>query len=134
MTFNKTIRGYKGKNESSKNIEENAFRQDELKSISNFINSVCRHKTEQDNLHVHNHHLRIEFVDFGAVPETIQINLDSQDWKGIDMNCSILMPSLDYFLGVVVKIHDKIFSFINDEKDYKEKVFELYDDKWGAAS
>lgn len=133
VIFNAQVNGYSGKGMkelSSKDIEQDNLDDGELKRLSNFINSVCKHKLEGNNLHVHNHHLMVDFVDFGGIQAQNQIYVDHQDWKAVDVNTTILMPSLFYFIDIVVRVHNKIFSFINENDKYKQKMFELYNDEW----
>jgi hypothetical protein len=124
------VKRLKNKGESSNDIENGVLTSNELKSLSDFINSVCKHKTERNNLHVHNHHLKIEFVDFNAIERENQIRIDSQNWENVNENTSILIPSLNYFLNLVIQINNKILSYINNDNNYKEKMVELYCDEW----
>lgn len=132
VSVNKQIRGLNSKKDSANNLEDGVLDEGILKLISDFINSICKHKTEKDNLHVHNHHLVIEFEDFGCATHDNQLSLASQDWSHMNRETTILVPRLALFIDVLVVIHDKFFAFINGEKDYRDKMFELYNDAWAS--
>lgn len=120
---------HKKKENASICFSQDHFAEDELKNLSNFINSITKHKSERRNLHVINHHRKVVFEDFGAEPVANQIRLDKQDWDTIDKNTTILMPSLKYLVGVVVRLHQKLALLLSDEK-YRNKVYEYYADEF----
>lgn len=133
VTLDKYVKEYKGKKDATTHIEKGYFYENELKAISEFINSVCKHKTERDNLHVHNHHLKIEFVDFGNGEQANQIRLNNQDWTAVNKETTILMPQLMYFINVVVRLDKRFDSLLKTEVGYKEKLFALYADEWHSS-
>jgi len=130
VMLNKKILNLNGKNDASRDLENGILSTNELKDLSHFINTVCKHKTENNNLHVHNHHLTIEFVDFGITEHENQIRLGSQDWTMINKDTTILIPQLNYFIDVVIKTNDKVLTHIKENVDYKTKLFTIYADEW----
>lgn len=126
VCLNKNILKLKDKNESSRSIEHMILDEYELKNISDFINSVCKHKTQNQNFHINNHHLVIEFEDFGKVKKSNQISLKSQDWKNSNLTTTILISRLSYFIEVIIKIQNKIIENIQCNPIYKENLFNLY--------
>ena len=86
----------------------------EIDSFFEFVNKVCKHKTNE--IHLHNHHLPIGFEDCEAsyiykgkniLQKPISIaNLDLKESDGI------LIPKLSYFIQVILKCYislDKLF-------------------------
>lgn len=61
---------------SRQNLEEGILVKGTLNSIAGYVNTVFKHKTEQGNLHVYNHHLRFEFEDFGDREHEHQVNVN----------------------------------------------------------
>ncbi len=132
VTLNKAVTGVARKALSSRHLESGILGDKELTHISEFINSVCKHKLENNNLHVHNHHLKYEFVDFGAINENNQIRLDQQNWAAMNQDTSILMPSLLYFINVVCRLYHQLDHFIKNEPGYKDNLIARYADDWKA--
>jgi len=130
VMLNKQILNLKGKNDASRDLESGTFANNELKELSEFINSVCKHKTENNNLHVHNHHLTIEFVDFGINEHENQIRLGKQDWKIMNKDTTILIPKLNYFIDVIIKTNNKVLTYIDEDINYKDKLLDIFADKW----
>lgn len=130
VMLNKQILNLDRKKEASRDLENGILTANELKELSQFINTVCKHKTENNNLHVHNHHLLIEFNDLGATEHDNQIRLNNQDWTSINQDTTILIPSLKYFIDLVIKTNNKILHYINNNAEYKNKLLELYADEW----
>jgi len=130
VMLNKQVLNLPNKKDSSRDLENGIFMTDELKDLSEFINTVCKHKAERDNLHVHNHHLVVEFVDFGAIEHENQIRLNNQDWSTINQNTTILMPSLKYFTELVRKTNDQVLNYVNSRSGYKMDMLKLYSDQW----
>lgn len=130
VMLNKQILELEGKKEAGKDLENGILKANELKGLSQFINTVCKHKTENNNLHVHNHHLKIEFMDFGGGEHDNQISLNQQDWKVINRDTTILLPHLNYFIELVIKVNNKVLQYINNSIDYKKKLLEMYADEW----
>jgi hypothetical protein len=134
ITLDKNVKEYNGKKDATAHIEIGYFGEGELKAISEFINSVCKHKTERDNLHIHNHHLKIEFVDFGDKEHENQIRLNNQDWTTINKNTTILIPELSYFIKVIIRLNKRFDNLLKTEDGYKERLFALYADEWPSSS
>ena len=134
ITLDKNVKEYNGKKDATAHIEIGYFGEGELKAISEFINSVCKHKTERDNLHIHNHHLKIEFVDFGDKEHENQIRLNNQDWTTINKNTTILIPELSYFIQVIIRLNKRFDNLLKTEDGYKERLFALYADEWPSSS
>ena len=130
IMLNKQILNLDGKKDACTDLENGILASNELKDLSQFINTVCKHKTENNNLHVHNHHLLIEFIDFGSTEHNNQIRLNNQDWTSINTDTTILIPTLNYFIELVIKTNNKILDYINNRADYKTKLLELYEDDW----
>jgi len=130
VMLNKQILNLPGKKEASRDLEKGILASNELKELSQFINTVCKHKTENDNLHVHNHHLQIEFIDLGADKHENQIRLNNQEWTSINHDTTILIPPLNYFIDLIIKANNKILQSIKNNADYKRKLLELYADEW----
>lgn len=124
------IKDIKKKNAIGKDLEQYGFRAGELEQLSNFINSVCKHKTERENYHVHNHHLKHEFVDFGASAHENQIRIGSLSWGTVNVETSVLMPPLKYFAEVIVKLNHNLDKLLTEEPDYKEKLNEIFTRDW----
>ena len=82
---------------------------------------------------MHNHHLKIEFVDFGDSEHENQIRLNNQDWTVIDKDTTILMPQLKYFINVVIRLDKRFDDLLKTEVGYKEKLFALYADEWHSS-
>lgn len=119
VSLHKQVIG-RSKKDSGNDLEKNILSSGEISNLSNFINSVCKHKTENDNLHVHNHHLTLEFEDFGFTPKINQINLANIYLANYNKETSILIPKLKYFLGLVIIVYKKIFELINNNESYKK--------------
>lgn len=130
IMLNKRILNLESKKKSTEDLETGSLSQNELKDLSDFINTVCKHKTERDNLHIHNHHLKIEFIDFGAIEHNNQIRLNNQVWNTIDQETTILMASLNYFIELIIKTNNKVLKYIETRTDYKTKLLEIYADEW----
>ena len=130
VMLNKQILNFGGKKDASRDLENGILSENELKELSQFINTVCKHKTENNNLHVHNHHLRIEFVDLNAEEHENQIRLNNQEWTSINHYTTILIPSLKYFIDLVIKTNNKILHYITNNADHKKKLLEIYADEW----
>jgi len=130
IMLNKQIEDLTDKTKSSRDIELGIMTKDELKDISGFINSVCKHKTENDNLHVHNHHLLKEFEDFGDPYDVNQIRIKKLKLNSFDHETSILLPKLTYFLEVIIKVNDRILDKIERRPMYKQRLLELYVNDW----
>jgi hypothetical protein len=133
VMLNDQIWDFHDKKKASRDLEKGILINEELKNLSEFINTVCKHKTEKNNLHVHNHHLKIEFVDFGAVEHENQIRFNRQNWMGLDKDTTILMPTLNYFIGLIIKTNNKVLSYIQNNPAYKNKMFERYADEWSTS-
>ncbi len=133
VTLDKNLKDFKGKKEATAHLEADYFNEGELKAISAFINSVCKHKTERNNLHVHNHHLKTEFEDFDDNEHQNQIRLNHQDWATINNNTTILMPRLSYFIYIIIRLDKKFDALLRTEPGYKEKLYFLYADEWKTS-
>ncbi|RPE13149.1 hypothetical protein EGT74_06355 [Chitinophaga lutea] len=130
LHLHRRVNNTKEKSDASRDFEKGAFAADETRNLSNFINSVGKHKTERNNLHVCNHHLTTEFEDFGAKPTANQIRLDQLQWDAADQNTTILMPRLNYFIEVIARMHDRLHELLQDPT-YSKRVYDLYADKFG---
>lgn len=132
VVLNQRIRNIdkKKKDVSARDLEKGILGDKELHNVSNFINSVCKHKTENDNLHVHNHHLIFEFEDFGHSINNNQIRIGDLLTEQITQETIILMPKLSYFIDVIIAINNKIDQNIMTEPEYKKKLYELFVDDW----
>lgn len=117
------------KSKAGESFAKGQFAENELKNLSNFINSVTKHKSKSKNLHVCNHHLKVVFEYFGAIHEENQISLDNQPWDRVDNTTTILMPCLTYLIEVVIRLHEKLGSLLEDDS-YAEKVYEHYAGKY----
>jgi hypothetical protein len=131
VMFNILMQGWDPKTKgikrySGQDLEDGLLFPGELLAISNFINSVCKHKTEQNNLHKHNHHLKIEFEDFGDKEHENQINLKNLNWKSVDKQTTILIPRLIYFINTLLKINGKILDNIENKAGYKDRMIEIF--------
>jgi hypothetical protein len=133
IMLNKQIEKFSEKSKSSRDLEEGILEKNELNDITGFINSVCKHKTENNNLHVHNHHLLKEFQDFDDPFYDNQIRIRRLKLNNFDQDTSILLPKITYFLDVIIKINNKILDKIENKPDYKEKLFEIYSDEWHSS-
>ena len=129
VNLNAQIQGLASK-PASRDLEKDILHDKELKDISDFINTVCKHKSESDNLHVHNHHLLIEFVDFDDPEDENQIRLGKLKLDEFNSDTSILMPSLIYFINVVIIVKNKLLGLINQRPELKSKLLEIYADEW----
>jgi hypothetical protein len=130
VMLNKQILNFTGKKDASRDLEKETLTENELKNLSEFINSVCKHKTENNNLHVHNHHLSIEFTDFGSIEHDNQICINHQNWISINKDTTILMPPLNYFIELIIKTNNKVLDYIKNRPEYKTKLLKLYADEW----
>lgn len=124
------VKGYKKSGRidratAGKCFSELQFEDGELQILSNFINSVTKHKSEGRNLHVCNHHLKVVFEDFSASGNSNQISLDKQDWDNVDGKTTILMPSLNYLVGVVARLHETLGVWL-ENKEYKVELYKHY--------
>lgn len=126
ITLDVKIMNFRGKKEASAHFESVCFEEGELKSISNFINSVCKHKNESNNLHIHNHHLKMEFEDFGDTLHSNQISLRNLHWELANQDTSILIPRLKYFIEVIALMYKRFYNFTSFEENYKSRLFDLY--------
>jgi hypothetical protein len=129
VSLHALITGLK-KGAAGQELEIHGFQPGELKQLSDFINSVCKHKTERDNLHVHNHHLDYEFEDFGAVKHANQISLDELDWKAADKDTTILMPTLEKLIGTVIRLNHIFDQLLTSEPGYQTRLVELFSSEW----
>lgn len=128
------IKGYnprKEKSVASRELENKSeiLQDQELKELSNFINSVCKHKSEHHNYHIHNHHLNHEFADFGAKEHDNQIRLGQSDWKKIN-DQTILFRPLNYYLGIVIQLYLLFDQLLENEQGYKEELFKRFSKEW----
>ena len=62
--------------------------------------------------------------------QAAQISLNQQDWKVINRDTTILLPHLNYFIELVIKVNNKVLQYINNSIDYKKKLLEMYADEW----
>lgn len=126
------IKDIKKKSSMGKDLGQHGFRDGELEQLSNFINSVGKHKTERENYHVHNHHLKHEFEDFGSSVHKNQISISSLSWSEVDDETTILMPPLQYFAEIIVKLNHNLDKLLREEPGYKEKLNEIFTKEWEA--
>lgn len=110
-------------------FSQNQFEAGELKQLSDYINSVTKHKSERRHLHVCNHHLTIVFEDFGAEPDENQIRLDLQEWDKVNEDTTILIPSLKYLIEIIIRLHERLEELLEDD-EYKAKLYEHYAGKY----
>jgi len=124
------------KKEASRELENLGSEMEvkELKWLSDFINSVCKHKSEKDNYHIHNHHLKYEFEDFGDVEHENQISLSNIDWSTVNNETTIIFKPLSYYTGICVHLYLLFNELISNEPGYKEKLFELYSKEWTSGT
>jgi len=101
-----------------KDLEQYGFKEGEFEQLSSFINSVGKHKTEKENYHVHNHHLKHEFEDLGDESHQNQIRLNGLSWNTVDEKTTILMPRLKYFAEIVVKLNHNLDKLLSDKPGY----------------
>jgi len=127
------IKDIKKKKSMGKDLEQHGFRDGELGQLSNFINSVGKHKTEKENYHVHNHHLKHEFEDFGGSVHENQISISSLSWSTVDDETTILMPPLKYFAEVIVKLNHNLDKLLREEPGYMDKLNEIFTKDWKEA-
>ncbi|MDN3587872.1 hypothetical protein QWY86_14410 [Pedobacter aquatilis] len=128
------LKDIKEKKGMGEDIEKYIFNSGELKQLSNFINSVCKHKTERDNYHVHNHHFKHEFQDYGSSIHENQISINSLSWNSTNDKTTILMPSLKYFVEIIVKLNDNLDKLLKDEPGYLDKLDEIFTRDWKEST
>jgi hypothetical protein len=131
INLHANIKGIK-KPEASRELERaiSTLNNEELKSLSDFINSVCKHKSQGENYHIHNHHLKHEFEDFGDIEHENQISIKNIDWSKMDDKTTILFKPLLYYTNICVELNLAFDKLIGDEPSYKDKLFQLYSKKW----
>jgi hypothetical protein len=133
VVLNQKLKHLNTKGLSGNDLENGILRNNELKDISEFINSVCKHKTERDNLHVHNHHLGFRFEDFDDNSENNQIRLGHLNIGQINMDTTVLVPKLTYFINVIVAVNNKVDNCIATDIEYKRELHELFVDEWHSS-
>ncbi|MEP7110656.1 MAG: hypothetical protein ABI760_21870 [Ferruginibacter sp.] len=126
IMINKIAKKLGSKEASEKDLEENILPVKELNRLSQFINTVCKHKSERNNLQVHNHHLVIEFEDFNEMIHENQINFNNQDWNEMNSATTILMPKLTFFIEIIISLNNKILSNISNDTNFKNNLLDKY--------
>ncbi|WP_431294155.1 hypothetical protein [Pedobacter sp. P26] len=124
------VKDIKKKTSMGRDLEQNVFEAGELEQLSSFINSVCKHKTERENYHVHNHHLKHKFEDFGGVIHENQISLNALAWTTVNDETTVLMPPLKYFAEVIVKLNHNMDKLLREEPGYRDKLNEIFTKDW----
>lgn len=134
VTVHKQITGIQGKTEAGNDLISGVLPTGELKRLSGYINSLTKHKTEHDNLHVHNHHQQKEFEDFGATPHDNQVSINNLAWKTMNKDTTILVPSLGYLVDLVIKLNQCFDNQLQTRAGYLDRLNQLYTDDyiWGS--
>lgn len=132
VVLNQKLRDFdpKRKDMSARDLEFGVLKERELKDISEYINSVCKHKTERENVHVHNHHLVFRFEDFDDEASDNQIRLGLLNVKPITRETTILIPKLNYFVDVLDALRNKIDKNLETDLMYKTRLHDLFVDEW----
>lgn len=133
VVLNQKLKNFSKKDLSGQDLENGDLKSKSLKNISEFINSVCKHKTERDNLHVHNHHLNFRFEDFGETEEVNQIRLGHLNVGQINADTTILVPKLSFFINAIIAVNNKVDSNLTADAEYKKKLHELFVDEWHSS-
>jgi hypothetical protein len=95
----------------------------EINSIFAFINNICKHKTS--SLHRCNHHLPIWFEDCKEPhPFKNPISISNLDFDHPD---GILIPKIDYFVGVIIQCYTRLDGFFEKNDDKFKAICDLYD-------
>jgi len=124
------IMDIKKKGMMGKHLESYSFKEGELEQLSNFINSVSKHKTERENYHLHNHHLKHEFEDFGASFHENQISINSLSWSTVNHETTVMMPRLKYIAEIIVKLNQNLDKLLTEEPTYRDKLNEIFTKDW----
>lgn len=122
------------KAEAGRDLEKNILADRELKILSDFINSLCKHKAEHNNFHVDNHHLDIVFEDGNAAKKDDQFRIDNMIFGAMNKDTTILVPPLQYFIMVIVRVYNKVLDLMMNNEPYKERIFAKYNDPWKKES
>lgn len=122
------------KAEAGRDLEKNILADRELKILSDFINSLCKHKAEHNNFHVDNHHLDILFEDGNAPKKDNQFRIDNMIFGSMNKDTTILVPPLQYFITVIIRVYNKVLDLMMNEQQYKERIFAKYNDPWKKES
>ncbi len=120
VLINKEIKILKDKKTAGKDLENDIFKENELKNLSEYINKIFKHKFE--NIHLHNHHIDKCFLDITDSRRSWNfdykdiISVENLELKYSDSVC-IEIPKLSYMIDVVIKCYIKIEKeFIKNEK------------------
>jgi hypothetical protein len=116
--------------EAGRDLEKSILANEELKKLSGFINSICKHKAQSNNFHVDNHHLDILFEDGKATKTDNQFSIDNMIFGSMDKDTTILIPRLNYFIMIIVVVYNKVLELMMNDQQYKERIFAKYNDPW----
>lgn len=98
---------------------------DPLTEILNFINNVCKHKTQ--HIHKCNHHLPIHFED-----NTNTSKLDLKEFihiKNLEFSTNkagIVMPKLSSILYTIILCYEKLNYYFESDEPAFDKICEVY--------
>ena len=137
ININKEIKKLESKKKSGNDLENNSFRENELKNLSDYINTIFKHKYE--NLHLHNHHIKKCFLDITDSKSNWEfecvdiITIDKVQQTYSESGC-IEIPRLNYLIEVILKCYDKIKKEFKANDEYFNRLCVKFDRKSKTAA
>jgi uncharacterized metal-binding protein len=120
VMVHKQVTDIKKKSEAGDDFAKGAFHPRELQALSDYINSVTKHKTERSNLHVNNHHQKKEFEDFGTTYHDNQVSLKDLAWDSMNKDTTILIPTLGYLIDMVIRLNQRFDELMRTSAGYMQ--------------
>lgn len=117
--------------------EQMSIKENELNKLFNYINRICKHKTQ--NLHICNNHIKYHFEDFkssNGVRKSINIGnirnyiaYDKTTFEKQTKPTTLIVPKLEYIITQIINCYIVVNNLFADHHTKFEHICKHFEDK-----